>query len=63
MKNPKDEDIKYKANHLFNKSLLFKRRTRNPIISAIAAVIIDAIIFSIFARSKLCKPYNKFVFI
>ena len=58
MKNPKDEDIKYKANHLFNKSLLFKRRTRNPIISAMAAVIIVVIIFSIFTISKLCKPDN-----
>ena len=62
MKNPKDEDIKYKANHLFNKSLLFKRRTRNPIISAITAVIIVVIIFSIFSGSKLYKPYNKFIF-
>ncbi len=56
MKNPKDEDIKYKANHLFNKSLLFKRRTRNPIISAIAAVIIVVIIFIILYVSKLFKP-------
>ena len=51
--NPKDEDKKYKANHLFNKSLLFKERTRNPIISAMTAVIIVVIIFRIFKKSKL----------
>ena len=53
-----DEDIKYTANHLFNKSFLFKKRTRNPIISAITAVIPVVIIFSIFKGSKLYKPPN-----
>jgi len=61
--NPKDEDKKYKANHLFNKSLLFKERTRNPIISVITAVIIVAIIFKIFKKSKLCLPSNLIFFL
>ena len=53
---PKEVDTKYKANQMCNKSFLFKKRTRNPIIRAIAPVIIVVIIFIIFKRSKLSKP-------
>ena len=51
--NPEDEVIKYKVNHTFNKSLLFKERMRKPIISAIIAVVIVVTIFSRFKGSKL----------
>ena len=54
--NPKDEVIKYKVNHTFNKSLLFKERMRNPIISAIIAVVMVVTIFSRFKGSKLYNP-------
>ena len=59
--NPKDVDIKYKANQMFNKSFLFKKRTRNPITSAITPVIIVVIIFIIFKISKLFKPQRKII--